>query len=76
MMSDHSETLFNQGPPLTTYRVKENPKSLSGDACTTETRPTHIPEGKMIFDTTIGKPIWAKVGGSEPVWVNASGERV
>jgi len=41
---------------------------------TTSTRPTNVPAGTHVFDTTIGCPIW--YSGSGTTWVNGVGTSV
>lgn len=46
------------------------------DSGTTAQRPVNVPVGYCYFDTTLGKPIWCKVSGSTPTWVDATGATV
>jgi hypothetical protein len=43
---------------------------------TTAQRPANPVVGQRYFDTTLGKPIWCKVGGPTPTWVDATGATV
>ena len=49
-------------------------KSMINESCTTSTRPTpaSVGAGEMIFDTTLGKPIWSDGN----VWKDANGATV
>jgi hypothetical protein len=42
----------------------------------TESRPTSPVIGQVFYDTTLGKPIYCKVGGSTPTWTDAAGTTV
>jgi len=48
-------------------------KKISTAAKPSTDRPTNIGVGYMMFDTTLGKPIWYK---GESVWVDATGATV
>jgi hypothetical protein len=43
---------------------------LLGVVCTTGARPI-VPAGTMVFDSTLGKPIWRNAAGTG--WVDATG---
>jgi hypothetical protein len=47
---------------------------LAIQTVTTATRPTGVPAGTHVFDTTIGKPIW--YSGSGATWVDGVGTSV
>lgn len=42
----------------------------------TASRPTSPVVGQQYYDTTLNKPIWCKVGGASPTWVDATGTTV
>jgi hypothetical protein len=42
----------------------------------TANRPINVKQYTAIFDTTLGKPVYAKVGGAVPVWVDGTGATV
>lgn len=48
----------------------------SNSGPTTQRPTTNQYVGKTYFDTTLGKPIWIKTGGSPPTWVDATGAPV
>jgi hypothetical protein len=47
---------------------------LAIQAVTTATRPTGVPAGTHVFDTTISKPIW--YSGTGTTWVDGTGASV
>lgn len=55
---------------------KNKMKNMVLDQGVTANRPTSPVIGQVFFDTTIGKPIYCKVGGSTPTWVDAIGTTV
>jgi hypothetical protein len=40
---------------------------------TTANRPTNVKQYTIIYDTTLNKPIVAKVGGASPTWTDFTG---
>lgn len=48
---------------------------VSGSSFTTAARPAIVEVGTMVFDSTLGKPVWLKSTGPN-VWVDAAGTTV
>lgn len=46
------------------------------DSGATASRPTNPVIGQVFYDTTLGKPIFCKVGGGTPTWTDSAGTAV
>jgi hypothetical protein len=46
------------------------------DSGITGSRPTNPVVGQVFYDTTLGKPVYCKIGGASPTWTDATGTTV
>jgi hypothetical protein len=61
----------------TFYPLTHSSAVIWNSGTTTERPTSGVMVGMIYFDTTLGKPIWAKtVSGSTITWVDANGQTV